>query len=280
MPGMCKGGSVSRPFLCRHVGQEAVDRGAQLGGLPRQVARGIEHHVGRAVGGLARRRRARDAPRDAGGAVGGLTDVLVISAAAAFCWFTAEAIVAVKLSISPITAVMAPTLSTARLVADCTSAIWEEISSVAFAVWVASAFTSEATTAKPRPASPARAASMVALRASRLVCPAMVRMKPTTSSMCWAAVASVPMVSLASSAMRRSAPHDVGGFVQLAFDGLHGIAELPRGGRDGLHVGGGLVRARCRLGGLLPGLLGDRRQGSRGLGQFTRSSRPYLKARR
>ena len=39
-------------------------------------------------------------------------------------------------------------------------------------VWPASDFTSEATTANPRPASPARAASMVALSASRLVCEA------------------------------------------------------------------------------------------------------------
>jgi hypothetical protein len=46
----------------------------------------------------------------------------------------------------------------------------DEISSVAFAVWLASDFTSEATTAKPRPASPARAASIVALSASRFVC--------------------------------------------------------------------------------------------------------------
>src|SRR6267143_2059320 len=45
---------------------------------------------------------------------------------------------------------------------------------VAFAVWLARLFTSEATTAKPLPASPARAASMVALSASRLVCEAMV----------------------------------------------------------------------------------------------------------
>ncbi len=51
-------------------------------------------------------------------------------------------------------------------------AICAEISSVAFAVWPASAFTSPATTAKPLPASPARAASMVALSASRLVCSA------------------------------------------------------------------------------------------------------------
>ena len=40
---------------------------------------------------------------------------------------------------------------------------WPAISSVAFAVWLASPLTSEATTAKPLPASPARAASMVAL---------------------------------------------------------------------------------------------------------------------
>jgi len=43
------------------------------------------------------------------------------------------------------------------------------ISPVALAVCSASAFTSEATTAKPRPASPARAASMVALSASKFV---------------------------------------------------------------------------------------------------------------
>ena len=43
------------------------------------------------------------------------------------------------------------------------------ISSVARWVWVASDFTSLATTAKPLPASPARAASIVAFSASRLV---------------------------------------------------------------------------------------------------------------
>jgi hypothetical protein len=42
--------------------------------------------------------------------------------------------------------------------------------------WRASSLTSPATTAKPRPASPARAASMVALRARRLVRPAMLVM--------------------------------------------------------------------------------------------------------
>src|SRR5450759_303913 len=54
-----------------------------------------------------------------------------------------------------------------------------DISSVAREVWLASAFTSEATTAKPLPAAPARAASMVALSASRLVCDAIVEMMLT-----------------------------------------------------------------------------------------------------
>ena len=47
------------------------------------------------------------------------------------------------------------------------------MSSVAFAVSCASSLTSLATTAKPLPASPARAASIVAFRASRFVCSAM-----------------------------------------------------------------------------------------------------------
>ena len=42
-------------------------------------------------------------------------------------------------------------------------------------VWFASALTSAATTAKPLPASPARAASIVAFRARRLVCEAIAR---------------------------------------------------------------------------------------------------------
>ena len=47
---------------------------------------------------------------------------------------------------------------------------------VALAVSLASSLTSLATTAKPLPASPARAASMVAFSASRLVCSAMLLM--------------------------------------------------------------------------------------------------------
>src|SRR6185312_13272442 len=64
------------------------------------------------------------------------------------------------------------------------------MSSVAIAVCVASDLTSLATTAKPRPASPARAASMVALSASRLVWDAMSLISCTTSPMRCAASAS------------------------------------------------------------------------------------------
>src|SRR5215813_3758200 len=55
------------------------------------------------------------------------------------------------------------------------------MSSVALAVCTARDFTSDATTAKPLPASPARAASMVALSASKFVCPAILRISLTTS---------------------------------------------------------------------------------------------------
>ena len=70
---------------------------------------------------------------------------------------------------------------TAEVVTPCIAAIWARISSVALAVWSARDLTSEATTAKPRPASPARAASMVALSASRLVCEAMVWIRSITA---------------------------------------------------------------------------------------------------
>jgi len=74
-------------------------------------------------------------------------------------------------------------------VAAWMAVIWPAISSVAFEVWVASCLTSEATTAKPLPASPARAASMVALSARRLVWPAISLMSLTTLPMASAALA-------------------------------------------------------------------------------------------
>ena len=79
------------------------------------------------------------------------------------------------------------------------------MSSVALAVWLASAFTSDATTAKPLPCSPARAASMVAFSASRLVCPAMALISSTTCPISWAAEARLwimPSIFAASSTAR------------------------------------------------------------------------------
>ena len=82
---------------------------------------------------------------------------------------------------------MVPLISLIAVTKSCVAPWMPEIcwliSPVAFAVCSASAFTSDATTAKPRPASPARAASMVALSASRLVWPAMVLISSTTSPM-------------------------------------------------------------------------------------------------
>jgi hypothetical protein len=56
---------------------------------------------------------------------------------------------------------------------------------VAVRVWSARLFTSAATTAKPRPASPARAASMPALSDNSLVCFAIVSIDPATSPICF-----------------------------------------------------------------------------------------------
>ncbi len=61
------------------------------------------------------------------------------------------------------------------------------MSSVASAVCLASSLISLATTAKPLPAAPARAASMVALSASRLVCAEMLLMVSVTWPISWAA---------------------------------------------------------------------------------------------
>ena len=76
--------------------------------------------------------------------------------------------------------------TTARSVATAIGApvhpgmAYNAFSSVARAVSLARSFTSLATTANPLPASPARAASMVALRASRLVCCATLVMSLST----------------------------------------------------------------------------------------------------
>ena len=115
-----------------------------------------------------------------------------ISCVEALCSSTDAAMVEVKRLMSPITLVIWRIASTACAVEPWMAPICPEISSVALAVWLASVFTSEATTAKPRPASPARAASIVALSASRLVCSAIARMSLTTSPMRLAPLDSCP----------------------------------------------------------------------------------------
>ncbi len=95
---------------------------------------------------------------------------MAISWVAAVCSSTAVAIVA-TISLTPtITSEIWPMPSSVVFEVFWTSSMRFLISSVASAVCLASSLISLATTANPLPASPARAASMVALSASRLVC--------------------------------------------------------------------------------------------------------------
>src|ERR1700712_712360 len=104
-----------------------------------------------------------------------------ISLVADPCSSIAAAIAMPIWSISAITLATFWIAVTVSSLAAWMAAICSDISVVALAVWPASDLTSEAMTAKPRPASPARAASMVALRASRLVWAAMLWISVTTS---------------------------------------------------------------------------------------------------
>src|SRR5262245_34553390 len=92
------------------------------------------------------------------------------------------------------TSVMASIASAVPVVISWIEPICSAISSVALAVCPASDFTSAATTANPLPDSPARAASIVAFKASRLVCPAIAWMSPTTSPIRVAAAPSCDIV--------------------------------------------------------------------------------------
>jgi hypothetical protein len=106
-----------------------------------------------------------------------------ISWVAVPCSSTAAKMLEEISEILPIVTQISLIAATDSWVAVCRPAICEPISSVAFAVWAASALTSWATTAKPLPAAPARAASIVALSASRLVCSAIAVISLTTSPM-------------------------------------------------------------------------------------------------
>src|SRR6266404_2578626 len=106
-----------------------------------------------------------------------------MSCVAAPCSSTAPDIAEEISEIRPMVSPISLIADTDNCVADCICAICVPISSVALAVWLASALTSEATTAKPLPASPARAASIVAFNARRLVCSATAEIILTTSPM-------------------------------------------------------------------------------------------------
>src|SRR6516164_5060975 len=132
-----------------------------------------------------------------------------ISRVVASCCSTAEA-TAVEISLTlDIVAPMRSIAATASRVVVWIARIWLEISSVAVAVCEASAFTSPATTANPLPASPARAASIVALSASRLVCAATAWINLSTSPIFCAAFARACMVARVLSASCTAAPATV-----------------------------------------------------------------------
>ena len=102
----------------------------------------------------------------------GSATLRVISLVVAVCSSTAEAMVLVVVDPAMIAADLADRLDRAGGV-GLDRLDPAGMSSVARAVSCASSFTSLATTAKPLPASPARAASIVAFSASRFVCSAM-----------------------------------------------------------------------------------------------------------
>ncbi len=132
------------------------------------------------------------------------------------------------------------------------------MSSVALAVSLASSFTSLATTAKPLPASPARAASIVAFSASRLVCWAIdviTLMTLPMSALLSPSLATVVLVVLGD-------PDRVGGdarrLVRVLGDLADAGAHLLRAGRDGLDVPADLLRRGRHDVGLRRGLRGVR----------------------
>ncbi len=84
--------------------------------------------------------------------------------------------------------------------ADRNALTRRSISSVDCWVRLARARTSSATTANPLPSSPALAASIAALSASRLVCSATLLMTPSTVPMFWISALKLSMLELAEDA--------------------------------------------------------------------------------
>src|SRR3954464_12219860 len=115
------------------------------------------------------------------------------------------------------------------------------ISPVAFAVCSASAFTSDATTPKPRPASPARAASIVALSARRLVCPAIVLISSTTSPMRLAAFLKFAAAIVGLLCPPHSLVRHPRRFLHLTADFIHRGGHLLGSRGHRLDIGGRLL---------------------------------------
>src|SRR6202051_1587057 len=103
-----------------------------------------------------------------------------ISLVVSFCSATAPLTFSNTGRIASIACEIRCTASTEPAASFCSASIFLVISSVAFWVCTASVLTSEATTAKPRPAAPARAASMVELSARSVVCLAICAIRLTT----------------------------------------------------------------------------------------------------
>ena len=140
------------------------------------------------------------------------------------------------------------TTSTARVVSAWISVISDAIEPAALWDSSASLRTSSATTAKPRPCSPARAASMAAFKANRLVCSAMPVMASTMPPICSDFAPSSRIASVACVLAVADRRHRVG---RLA----HGLGAVDRdlarrvgGARGLLRDTGGRARgvAPCR----------------------------------
>ncbi len=144
--------------------------------------------------------------------------------------------------INSIACEMRCTASTEPAASRCSASIFLVISSVAFWVCTASAFTSVATTAKPRPASPARAASMVELSASSVVCRAICAIRLTTLPIAADDSRSRSTLALASRAASLAWSASLPASRTCVADALRRMGEfvggLREGGRGGLGGGG------------------------------------------
>ncbi len=164
--------AAAMPLRGAHAGGEQAGVAAERGGLAVELGCRGEHLVGALARTVDQFADACDAVRTSRVRAAAPSTLSAILRAAIFCCST-ESEMAREIALT-----WCIDVTIASLAWRTTSIAWPtdwvlwRISAKALVVCAASALTSWATTAKPRPASPARAASMVALSASRLVCPA------------------------------------------------------------------------------------------------------------